>query len=73
MQTLRMARDEAFLTQDELAERAKVSRVTIANIELGNYRPLAKTARKIAAALGVAPGEIDWPKAAPITHTATAD
>jgi transcriptional regulator with XRE-family HTH domain len=42
----------------ELAERAGVSRATIADLELGKRRPQPKTRRKLAAALGVEPHEL---------------
>jgi transcriptional regulator with XRE-family HTH domain len=42
----------------ELAERASVSRATIADLELGKRRPQPKTRRKLAAALGVEPHEL---------------
>jgi len=61
MPTLREVRERKFLSQQELATMAKVSRGTIANIESGTYRPFPKTARFIAAALDLDPNEIDWP------------
>jgi transcriptional regulator with XRE-family HTH domain len=55
---LRELRNEASLSQEELAERADVSRTTIADLELGKRRPQPKTRRKLAEALGVAPVEL---------------
>jgi transcriptional regulator with XRE-family HTH domain len=55
---LRELRNEASLSQEELAERAGVSRTTIAYLELGKRRPQPKTRRKLAEALGVAPVEL---------------
>jgi transcriptional regulator with XRE-family HTH domain len=55
---LRELRDRASLSQEELAERAGVSRATIADLELGNRKPQPKTRRKLAAALGVEPHEL---------------
>jgi DNA-binding XRE family transcriptional regulator len=49
----RRLRGERQLTQDQLAERAQVSHVTINALEKGATRPHAKTLAKIAAALGV--------------------
>lgn len=46
-------RKEQHLTQEQLAERANVSRLTVINIENGNYRDLkASTMSGIARALG---------------------
>ena len=55
---LRELRDRASLSQEELAERAGVSRATIADLELGKRKPQPKTRRKLAEALGVAPHEL---------------
>jgi transcriptional regulator with XRE-family HTH domain len=55
---LRELRNEASLSQEELAERAGVSRTTIAYLELGMRKPHPKTRRKLAEALGVAPVEL---------------
>ena len=55
---LRELRDHASLSQVELAERAGVSRATIADLELGKRRPQPKTRRKLAEALGVEPHEL---------------
>jgi transcriptional regulator with XRE-family HTH domain len=55
---LRELRDKASLSQEELAERAGVSRTTIAELELGKRKPQPKTRRKLAKALGVAPHEL---------------
>ncbi len=55
---LRELRDRASLSQVELAERAGVSRATIADLELGKRKPQPKTKRKIAEALGVEPHQL---------------
>jgi len=55
---LRELRDRASLSQEELAERAGVSRATIADLELGKRNPQPKTRRKLAAAPGVEPREL---------------
>ena len=57
-QWLRGERDRAGLTQRELADRAKVSFVTISNTERGETAPQRGTIAKLANALGVsAPGD----------------
>lgn len=57
-QWLRRERDGAGLTQRELANRAKVSFVTISNTERGETAPQRGTIAKLANALGVsAPGD----------------
>jgi transcriptional regulator with XRE-family HTH domain len=55
---LRELRDRASLSQEELAERAGVSRATIADLERGARKPHPKTRRKLAEALGVEPYEL---------------
>ena len=55
---LRELRDRASLSQEELAERAGVSRATIADLELGKRSPQPKTRRKLAEALGVEPHQL---------------
>jgi transcriptional regulator with XRE-family HTH domain len=55
---LRELRDRASLSQEELAERAGVSRATIADLERGRRTAQPKTRRKLAEALGVAPHEL---------------
>ena len=55
---LRELREKHLLTQQDLADRAGVAKVTIARIETGATRPTFTTIRKLAAALGVAPTEI---------------
>lgn len=47
------AREQAHLTQDQLAERSGLSRNTIIRIERGNTSPSMKTLSKIASALGM--------------------
>jgi len=55
---LRRARLTRFWSQMELAEKADVSRATIARIELGGYVPQLKTLRRLAEALGVEPAAL---------------
>lgn len=50
------------LSQAELAERAGVSRQTIANIEKGNYAPSVYLALRICAVLGKTVEEIFTPE-----------
>lgn len=52
-QWLRRERDGADLTQGELANKARVSSVTISNIERGDTAPQRGTIAKLADALGV--------------------
>jgi transcriptional regulator with XRE-family HTH domain len=60
MGTLKEARLAKFLSQQDLAEKSKVGRSTIATIESGTP-PRLRTARLLAAALDVDPRDIDWP------------
>ncbi len=50
-----LARDSSGLTQEALAKRAGVSRVTVAQIESGQGEPCLSTLVDIAVALGVSP------------------
>lgn len=50
------------LTQQQLAERAGVNRVTIARIEGGTDEPFPTTVRRVADALGVEPEELLEPR-----------
>lgn len=47
------------LSQTELAMQAEVAPSTISKLERGLHRPQPRIARKIAAALGVDPDDID--------------
>lgn len=53
-------RERAALSQEELAQRAGVSRVTIIRIERGEDT-FPSTARKLATALGVLPSDLMAP------------
>ncbi|HEY3115815.1 MAG TPA: helix-turn-helix transcriptional regulator [Chloroflexota bacterium] len=55
---LKNIRERRALTQQDLAERAGVNRVTVARLEGGVDQPLPGTVRKLADALGVAPEEL---------------
>lgn len=50
--TLKQLREKSSLSQEALARRLEVSRVTIANWEAGETEPSATNARKLAMALG---------------------
>jgi transcriptional regulator with XRE-family HTH domain len=50
---LKRLRTEKVLTQQALAERAKVSLGYVARLETGHYDPKLSTLRKLAKALGV--------------------
>jgi transcriptional regulator with XRE-family HTH domain len=58
MLTLREARQLRRLSQQSLADRAGVARVTVSQIELGKSGPRPHIARRLSQALGYQPGEI---------------
>jgi transcriptional regulator with XRE-family HTH domain len=64
---LKDVRQRKALTQQQLAEKAGVNRVTIARIEGGKDEPFPTTLRKVADALGVEPEELLAPAAGPPT------
>lgn len=64
---LKDVRQRKALTQQQLAEKAGVNRVTIARIEGGKDEPFPTTLRKVADALGVEPEELLAPIADPPT------
>ena len=55
---LRAAREQALLTQEELAARAEVQPLTISRIETDKVEPRYSTIRKLARALGLVPSEL---------------
>jgi transcriptional regulator with XRE-family HTH domain len=55
MSTLRQLREQAVLTQAEIAEKIGVSVTTISHWETGSKRPRAGNIRKLAEVLGVTP------------------
>ncbi|MDP9357616.1 MAG: helix-turn-helix domain-containing protein [Chloroflexota bacterium] len=55
---LRNQREQRFWSQQELARRSGVSRITIARIETGVVVPTLMTVRRLAEAMGVEPVEI---------------
>jgi transcriptional regulator with XRE-family HTH domain len=58
MTRLRELRDEAALSQEDLARKSGVSRGTIADLEAGKRPARPSTRRKLAEALGVQPAEL---------------
>lgn len=62
MLSLKDIRENAFLTQEELADKAGVCRDTVNQVERGRQTPEIRTKRKLAQALGVKPGEIAFSK-----------
>ena len=58
MLTLREARLRRRMSQQSLADRAGVARVTVSQIELGKSGPRPHIARRLAEALGIQPSEI---------------
>lgn len=57
---VKMARVEASLTQEELANKAKVTRQTISLIEKGKYNPTLKLCLEICYALDKSLDELFW-------------
>jgi transcriptional regulator with XRE-family HTH domain len=55
---LKELREARFLTQRELGAKAGVQYSTISRLEHGTNRPNFQTIKKLAAALGVEPGEL---------------
>ena len=55
---LKEIREKKFITQRELAAKSGVGLTTIARLELSRQRPRISTARKLAVALGIEPGEL---------------
>jgi len=57
MRDLKINRKRRGWTQNQLAEEAELSNITISQIELGNVAPKAEVRRKIEKALGE---RVDW-------------
>src|SRR5689334_10310712 len=55
---VREVQESKFMSQNELADLARMSRVAIALLESGQVRAQYATIRKLAEALGVAPEEL---------------
>ena len=60
MLSLKELRESHFLSQADLAQKAGVSKDTINRLESGKQRPTFQTICKLAKALGVEPGYIDF-------------
>ena len=60
MSALRELREKSFLTQAELAKEAGIALVTLNRLENNKQKPSFKTIRKLAEALKVEPGEIEF-------------
>lgn len=60
MPTLKELRGRQFLSQVDLAKKAGVTESTINRLEGSKQKPTFKTIRKLAKALGVEPGEIEF-------------
>jgi len=58
MLTLREARQQRRMSQQALADRARVARVTGSQFELGKAGPRPHIARRLAEALEMEPGDI---------------
>jgi len=58
---LKLIRERKALTQQQLAGKARVSRVTIMRLEHGSGKPFPTTVRKLADALGVEPEDLMEP------------
>lgn len=61
---LRDLRLRKALNQQELAERAGITRATLSRLEAGLQEPYPRTTRKLAAALGVDPEDLMEPRGA---------
>ena len=60
MITLKEIRESKFISQRELADKAKLAQVTIIRLEKGRTKPTFKTVRALAKALKVNPGDIQF-------------
>jgi transcriptional regulator with XRE-family HTH domain len=60
MAKLREIREKQFLTQVELADKAQISEITLNRLENRKQKPRFVTIRKLAKALGVEPGNIQF-------------
>lgn len=58
MLTLREARQRRHMSQQTLADRAGVARVTVSQIELGKSEPRPHIARRLSGALDMSPEDI---------------
>jgi predicted transcriptional regulator len=60
--SLRKVRESKFLTQAHLSLQSGVTQATISRLENGQHEATFSTIRKLAGALGVAPGELVEPQ-----------
>ena len=60
-ENLRRLRHAQFLSQAELARRAKLHPLTVTRLEAGSTAPSTRTIRALATTLGVEPGELASP------------
>ena len=60
MTKLRVLRERLFITQAELAKDAGIALVTLNRLENNKQKPSFKTIRKLAKALGVEPGDVEF-------------
>lgn len=63
--TLRDARRQKSLTQDELAAKAGVDQTHISSIEIGRRRPSDEVIARLAKALGIAPSKLRFSEPQP--------
>ena len=59
---MKAARAAKGLTQQELADRAGVTRQTVVAIEKGDYNPTVRLCVDICRALGVTLNDLFWPE-----------
>ena len=60
MRTIKELRERLFISQEDFAGKAGMSPNTLNRLEKGLQKPRWVTIRKLAEALGVEPGEIDF-------------
>ena len=60
MPTLKALRLRNYFTQAKLAKKASMCRDTVNQVERGRQQPELRTIRKLARALNVKPGEIEF-------------
>jgi transcriptional regulator with XRE-family HTH domain len=58
LRRLRQVRERQYLSQEDLAKRSGVSRVSISKLESGRVNARFVTIRKLAAALGADPDDL---------------
>ncbi|MFC1947542.1 helix-turn-helix domain-containing protein [Chloroflexota bacterium] len=60
MPTLKEIRESKFISQDDLSKLSGITAATISRLETGKEKPRFVTIRKLAAALEVQPGDIEF-------------